>query len=49
MTATTDSYTVTSEGTPALVKVPDAPGDYEIRYVMRNGNRVLERSPLTVD
>ncbi len=44
-----ETYTRTSDGSPLIVKLPKTPGQYEIRYVMRNGNRVLERSALTVE
>jgi Ca-activated chloride channel family protein len=43
------TFAYTRDGTPALVKLPDAPGDYEIRYVMKTGKRVIERAPLRID
>ena len=43
-----DSYTYTQDGTPLIVKVPDAPGDYEIIYVLGQDGHVLMRQPLQV-
>ncbi len=43
-----ESYAYTRDGTPMIVKVPDAPGDYEIMYVMGQDGHVLMRQPLSV-
>ncbi len=43
-----ESYAYTRDGTPMIVKVPDAPGDYEIMYVMGQDGHVLIRQPLQV-
>ncbi len=42
------SYVYAREGSPAAMKAPDAPGEYEIRYVMNQDGRVLASVPLTV-
>ncbi|MEM9050013.1 MAG: VWA domain-containing protein [Pseudomonadota bacterium] len=44
-----ESYTYTRAGSPLLIDLPDTPGVYEIRYVMRQGRRVLGRADLTVE
>lgn len=41
-------YTFTREGPALTLLMPPRPGDYEIRYVMNQGQKVLARSPLTV-
>ncbi len=43
------TYTYTEKGAPAKIMVPDAPGDYEIWYVMKEGATVLARQTLTVE
>ena len=43
-----DSYAYTRGGSPAQLSLPDEPGDYEIRYYMRQDRRVIARAPLTV-
>jgi len=43
-----ESYAYTRDGSPLIVKVPDAPGDYEIMYVMGQDGHVLIRQPLSV-
>ena len=42
------TYAYTRNGTPASVKAPKEPGQYELRYVMGQSRRVLVRLPLTV-
>ena len=37
-----------SAGSPLEIALPDAAGDYELRYVMKQGYRILARQPLTV-
>lgn len=42
-------YTYTREGTPLLLKLPDAPGTYEIRYVAASdGTSVVGKSEITL-
>ena len=42
-------YTYTNRGSPLTVRVPDAAGDYEIRYLMGSGgHRSLGQVPLTI-
>ena len=43
-----DKYTYVEEGSPLTVQAPGEPGDYEIRYVMMNGRRVLARKKLKI-
>lgn len=42
------NYTRTRRGNPLTVRVPDTPGNYEIRYVAAENDEVLARAPLTV-
>ncbi|MEJ6398678.1 vWA domain-containing protein [Yoonia sp. 208BN28-4] len=42
------SYTRTSAGNPLMLELPEAPGDYEIRYIMHQGGVVLANVPFTV-
>ncbi|MDJ0824032.1 MAG: VWA domain-containing protein [Rhodobacter sp.] len=44
-----ETYTYAREGSPLILKVPEAPGAYEVRYVMGQDRKVLERSLLTVE
>jgi hypothetical protein len=42
-------YTYTSKGSPLTLRVPDATGDYELRYLMGSGNyRTLGRRAVSV-
>jgi hypothetical protein len=42
-------YAYTSKGTPLTMQAPDAPGEYEVRYLMGSGRyRTLGRASLTV-
>lgn len=42
-------YTYTSKGSPLTVRAPDAPGEYELRYLLGSGGyRTLGRRPVTV-
>ena len=43
-----ESYKYTNQGTPLAVKVPDAPGQYELRYIQGQSKTILQRRPLTV-
>ncbi len=42
-----ESYSITSTGSPANVRVPKEPGEYEIRFIHGN-KKVLARAPLTI-
>ncbi len=42
------NYTRTRRGSPLTVRVPDTPGNYEIRYVTAENDEVLVRAPITV-
>ena len=42
------TYAYADRSNPTEIKVPDTPGDYEIRYVMNQDRRVLTSVPLTV-
>ncbi|GGL62638.1 VWA domain-containing protein [Wenxinia marina] len=42
------NYTYTRNGTPAMVQMPTEPGDYEIRYVLSQGNEIAATAPITV-
>ena len=42
------SYVYTSAGSPATVRVPDEPGQYEVRYILDRGRTILARRALTV-
>jgi hypothetical protein len=41
-------YAYTRAGSPAALRVPDEPGEYEVRYHMASSYRVLGRAPVTV-
>ncbi len=43
-----DNYTYTSNGNPAGLTAPTAPGTYEVRYVMGKDNTQLAKATLTV-
>jgi Ca-activated chloride channel family protein len=43
-----ETYGYTRDGNPVRVTLPDAPGAYEIRYVMNQDRRILGRIPFTV-
>ena len=43
------SYVYAREGSPVLLKVPDEPGDYEVRYVMGQGRTILTASSVKVE
>ena len=44
-----ETYAATSAGNPVTVRLPDEPGDYEIRYVMRQDSTIVARLPLTLE
>ncbi|MCK4711614.1 MAG: hypothetical protein KAT26_01910, partial [Marinosulfonomonas sp.] len=43
-----ESYTYIREGSPLIITVPDAPGDYELMYIIAQDSHVLTRQPLSV-
>lgn len=43
-----ETYTYTREGSPLELMMPAEPGEYELRYTMRQGSEVLARVPITV-
>jgi Ca-activated chloride channel family protein len=43
-----ESYAYTRDGSPAKINAPAEPGDYEMRYVMRQDSIVLTTVPVTV-
>jgi len=42
------TYANTSGGNPVSIRVPDQAGDYELRYVLRQGSTVVYSQPLTI-
>ena len=42
------NYTYTREGSPLQLLMPAEPGDYELRYQLREGGTVIARQPITV-
>ena len=44
-----ETYANTDNGNPVTIRVPNTPGAYELRYIMRQGSTVLMRVPLTVE
>lgn len=43
------AYTYTSEDSPLQVKLPDLPGNYEVRYVTGQDKKVLARQAVTIE
>ncbi|MDA7426879.1 VWA domain-containing protein [Primorskyibacter aestuariivivens] len=43
-----ENYAYTSKGDPAQLLMPAEPGDYELRYVLNEGRKVLAAQPITV-
>jgi len=43
-----ETYTYTRDGSPMILKVPERPGVYQVRYFMGQDRVILERSDLTV-
>ena len=43
------AYTYTRDGSPLQVKMPDTPGEYELRYVLDVGNTIIATTPITVE
>lgn len=44
-----ETYVYTRDGSPIILKVPQAPGDYEVRYVLKEDNTVVTAAPLSVE
>ncbi|WP_147306608.1 MULTISPECIES: VWA domain-containing protein [unclassified Wenzhouxiangella] len=42
-------FTYTNKGSPLELEMPSEAGDYEIRYIQRQGRRILERKAITVE
>ncbi len=42
------SCAYTSEGSPAALKAPDKPGQYEVRYILDQSRTALARAPIVV-
>jgi len=43
------SYTYTRDGSPLKLQMPPEAGDYEIRYIQRQGRKALASQPVTVE
>ncbi len=43
------TYTYISRGNPVRLKAPKQPGNYEIRYIMARGNKLLATVPITIE
>lgn len=43
-----DDYTYTSEGNPLQLEMPTTPGNYEIRYQLRQNEQVLASRPISI-
>ncbi|MBM1814451.1 vWA domain-containing protein [Pseudosulfitobacter pseudonitzschiae] len=43
-----ETYVYAKKGEIAQLKLPETPGDYELFYMMDEGNRVMARQPFTV-
>jgi len=44
-----ETFEYTRSGNPVMLELPEAPGDYEIRYVMNQDRTVIATSPFTVE
>lgn len=42
-------YTYVEKGNPLQLQLPDVAGEYEVRYVTADADRVLARAPLTIE
>ncbi|MCO6382412.1 VWA domain-containing protein [Oceanicola sp. 502str15] len=45
---TYSAYSYTQNGSPAKLKLPDAPGDYVLKYVLRADNTPIAELPITL-
>jgi len=43
------NYAYTSLGSPATIKAPDEPGEYEVRYILDQSRTALKSIPVTVN
>jgi len=43
------SSTRTAQGSPLVMRMPNTPGQYEIRYILRQGRSTLATHPITVN
>ncbi|EIC20114.1 vWA domain-containing protein [Thiorhodovibrio frisius] len=45
-----ETYEYCDKGSPMILKMPDEPGDYELRYIMRGISReIIARQPITAE
>ncbi|MDU8929670.1 VWA domain-containing protein [Alisedimentitalea sp. MJ-SS2] len=44
-----ETYAYTKHGSPLEIQLPADPGDYELRYVMNQTNRVLASVPISIE
>ena len=44
-----ETYKYTTEDSPLVIKLPEVPGDYELRYYIGQDNTVIARKPVTVE
>ncbi len=44
-----ERYTLIREGSPLTLRLPDAPGDYEIQYFLRQDNTAIASRPFRVE
>jgi len=42
------TYTYTSRGNPLKIKAPNVPGTYEVRYILGQGSKVLDKATITI-
>ncbi|MHB8789945.1 MAG: VWA domain-containing protein [Desulfobulbaceae bacterium] len=45
---TYDNYAYTRSGNPVTLTAPAEPGQYEVRYLLSNGTKVLARAPIAI-
>ncbi|UCF95261.1 MAG: hypothetical protein JSW39_14275, partial [Desulfobacterales bacterium] len=42
------TYTYTSRGNPVKIKAPREPGTYEVRYILGQGGKLLDKAKITI-
>jgi Ca-activated chloride channel family protein len=42
------AYTYVMTNNPVKVKAPNEPGTYEVRYILGNGNKVLDKATIII-
>jgi len=42
------AYTYTKSGNPLKLKAPSDPGQYEVRYILGQGNKILAKIPISI-